>query len=77
VLQNSAPLLQAIAAVAQGDDGPREQIEARLPELEQNGWQLTDAVHRLWAGARGAESLTAGIDPNSAQLIRHVLTLLA
>ena len=47
VLQNFAPLLQAIAAVARGDDGPREQIEAALPQLEQNGWQLTHAVHRL------------------------------
>ncbi len=64
VLQNFAPLLEAIAAVARGDDGPREQIEAVLPQLEQNGWQLTDAVHRLWAGERDPEALTAGMDPN-------------
>ena len=75
VLQNFAPLLEAIAAVARGDDGPREQIEAMLPQLEQNGWQLTDAVHRLWAGERDPEALTAGIDPNSAHLIRHLLAL--
>ena len=77
VLQNFAPLLEAIAAVARGDDGPREQIEAVLPELEEQGWQLTDAVHRLWAGKRDPEALTAGIDPNSAQLILHILALLA
>jgi hypothetical protein len=77
VLQNFAPLLQAIAAVALGDDGPREQIEAALPELEQDGWQLTDAVHRIWAGERDAEALTAGRDEQDAQLIRHILDLLA
>jgi hypothetical protein len=75
VLQNFAPLLEAIAAVARGDDGPREQIEAVLPQLEEQGWQLTAAVHRLWAGERDPEALTAGIDPNSAHLIRHLLAL--
>ena len=77
VLQNFAPLLEAIAAVAQGDDGPREQIEAMLPELEQKGWQLTDAVHRIWAGQRDADALTAGLDEQDAQLIRHILDLRA
>ena len=77
VLQNFAPLLQAIAAVAQGDEGPREQIEAALPQLEQNGWQLSDGVHRIWSGERDTQALTAGIDANSAQLIRRLLDLLA
>ena len=76
VVQDFAPLLQAIAAVAQGDDGPRESIEAALPQLEQNGWQLTAPVHRLWAGERDPAALTAGLDPNSAQLVR-ILPLLA
>jgi hypothetical protein len=77
VVQNFTPLLEAIAAVARGDDGPRTQINAALPRLEENGWHLTDAVHRLWSGERDPAALTAGLDPNSAQLVRHILQLLA
>jgi hypothetical protein len=76
VLFPAYELLQGIAVVAQGDDGPREQIEAALPQLEQNGWKLTDAVRRIWAGQRDPEALTAGVDSNSAQLIRHIVDLL-
>jgi hypothetical protein len=76
VLENFSPLLQGIAAVARGEQDLRDQIEAALPQLEQNGWQLTDAVHRIWAGQRDPDSLTANVDSNSAQLIRHILDLL-
>jgi len=69
--------LEAIAAVARGVDGPRAQIEAMLPQLEENGWHLTDAVHRLWAGERDPTALTAGIDDQDAALVRHILQLLA
>jgi hypothetical protein len=77
VVQNFTPLLEAIAAVARGDDGPRAQIEAELPQLEENGWELTDAVHRLWAGERDPAALTAGLDDQDAALVRHILQLLA
>lgn len=72
-----APLLQLIAAVALGHEEPRPALEELLPQLEADGWQLTAPVHALWSGERDAERLTAGIDPNSAQLIRHILSLLA
>jgi tetratricopeptide (TPR) repeat protein len=77
VVENFTPLLEAIAAVARGDDGPRAQIEAELPQLEENGWELTDAVHRLWAGERDPAALTAGLDDQDAALVRHILQLLA
>ena len=76
VLRNFDPLLHDIAAVARGHDEPREQIEETLPKLEENGWRLTDAVHRIWEGERDAEVLTAEVDPNSAQLIRRSLELI-
>lgn len=75
VLRNFGPLLRGIAAVARGDDEPRAVIEAALPELEANGWRLTAATERIWAGERAAEALTAAVDPNSARLIRRILEL--
>ena len=44
-----------------------------LPKPEENGWELTDAVHRIWAGERDATALTAGIDGNSAQMVKRIL----
>lgn len=76
VLREFDPLLRGIAAVAQGKGEPRAQIEAVLPELEEKGWQLTTAVQRIWADERDEAALTAGIDRNSAQLVRRILELL-
>ena len=75
VLQRFEPLLQGIAA-AVNDEGLRAQIEPELADLKQMGWRLTKAVHRIWAGEQDAEALTAGIDQNSAELVRRVLELL-
>ena len=76
VLHNFDPLLRDIAAVARGHDESREQVVQVLPQLEENGWRLTDAVHRIWEGERDAEALTANVDHNSAQLIRRILELI-
>ena len=54
-------LLQAIAAAA-SDETLRSEIEPVLAELQESGWMLTDAVHRIWAGGRDAAALTAGLD---------------
>jgi hypothetical protein len=76
VLEQFAPLLQAIADVARGDDTSRAEIEQALPQLEQNGWMIADATRRIWAGERDAAALCEGIDPNSAMLVRRVLEVL-
>lgn len=76
VLREFEPLLQGIAA-AVGDESVRAKIEPVLPRLEEQGWRLSDAARRIWAGERDAAALTAGIDGNSAQLVRRVLELLA
>jgi hypothetical protein len=77
ILAKFEPLLQDIAAVARGDQGKREEIEARLPKLEERGWRIAGAARRIWAGERDPEALTAGIDPNSAALVRRALELLS
>ncbi len=75
VLQKFEPLLSGIAAAA-SDKSLRGEIEHVLANLVEEGWMLTDAVRRVWAGERDAATLTAGIDGNSAQLVRRVLQLL-
>ncbi|MBA3468848.1 MAG: hypothetical protein H0T53_04300 [Herpetosiphonaceae bacterium] len=70
------PLLQAIAAVALGDDQPRADIEATLPQLEANGWRLVEPVQRIWAGERDEMVLMAGLDESDATLISYVLELI-
>jgi len=75
VLQKFEPLLEGIAAAVK-DEGLRAQIEPVLANLEQNGWRLTEAAHRIWAGERDAEALTAGLDTQDTALVRRVLELL-
>jgi len=75
VLHKFEPLLQDITA-AVNDEGLRAQIDPLLANLEQNGWRLTEAVHRIWAGERDAGALTAGLDTQDTALLRRVLELL-
>ena len=78
ILRESAPLFRDIAAVAQGqaDSSVRDNIASVLPKFEEQGWKLTDAVHRIWEGERDMDTLTAGIDSNSAQLVQAILEML-
>jgi tetratricopeptide (TPR) repeat protein len=69
------PLLQAIAD-AVNDEESRAQIEPLLAVVEQRGWRLTDAVHRIWAGERDAAALTAGLGQQDSALVRRVLDIL-
>jgi hypothetical protein len=76
VLRKFEPLLQGIAAVARGVAEGREKIEGLLPQLEEGGWHIGDAVRRIWAGEREAGTLTEGLDDQDAALVRRVLELL-
>ena len=72
VLAKFEPLLQRIVAAA--DDEPlRPQIEPILAQLQENGLMLTDAAHRIWAGERDAEALTAGLDDQDGAPVRNLL----
>ncbi len=77
ILGKFEPLLQAIAAVARGDQSNREEIEATLLKLEENGRRFAEATRRIWVGERDAEALTAGLDEQDSALVRRVLELLS
>jgi site-specific recombinase XerD len=76
LVEQFLPLLQAIAAVAQGEREPRGWVESELARLEQHGFCLTAAVQAVWAGQRDSDVLTRGLDEIDAALIRRVLVLL-
>lgn len=75
VLENFHPLLAAIAAVANGDETARPEIEELLSKLEENGWKIAAAVHALWAGERDEATLTAGLDESDTLLVKRILEL--
>ena len=75
ILSEFKLLIQAIVDVACGDDSQRSAVLAVLPKLDQAGYHLEQAVLDLWAGERRGEVLTAGLDPNSARLVEHLLRL--
>lgn len=77
VLRRFDPLLQAVADVAagRGDIKLQGEIEAILPQLEENGWHLTVAVRQLWEGERELAALTVGQDGKNVQLIRRLLEM--
>ena len=79
VLKALEPLLQAVAAVARGEEGELSgaEIAELLPQLEEKGWMLREPVKRIWAGEREEATLTVGLDPNSARLVRRLLAILA
>jgi tetratricopeptide (TPR) repeat protein len=76
ILQQFEPLLQAIAAVAQGDETDRAEIEAVLPQYEEKGWHIADATRRIWNGERNAAALSMNLDETDAALVRRMLALL-
>jgi hypothetical protein len=73
VLRDLDPLLGALAAAAGGGAEQQAELESALLQLEAGGWQLSDAVRRIWAGERDTDALTAAIDPNSALLVQRLL----
>ena len=76
LLREFEPLLQGIAA-AVDDEGLRGELGPVLADLEENGWMVREAAHRIWAGDRDADALTAGLDDQDSALVRRVLALLA
>jgi hypothetical protein len=76
VLRELHPLLQAIAAVAGGDERPRAGVEAALVELEESGLELLDIVQLIWVGERDGNLLTADLDPISTAVVYRLLELM-
>ena len=60
-------------AAARGHRQARAAVEAAFGQLEQGGWRIVEPIQRIWAGERDETTLTAGIDPNSALIVREIL----
>ena len=71
------PLLRALAAVARGDTTQRAELEALLPQLEQNGWRIAEATQCIWKGERDLAALAVGLDVTDTALIARILQFIA
>jgi hypothetical protein len=75
LMQEFEPFLQEIAAIANGEERLRKDVEDEFEMLEQIGFHLRDASHRIWQGERDAATLTANLDEMSAALVERVLAI--
>ena len=76
LLEEFAPLLRDIVAVARGDQQRRGVVEQVLAGLQEAGYQLADPVERIWNGERDVASLTSDLEDEEAALVRDVLVQL-
>jgi hypothetical protein len=67
------PLALAAASVVKGNQNARPQLEALLDDLDQEGWHLSKAVQRIWAGERDIQTLCEGLDGQDQQIIQRIL----
>jgi hypothetical protein len=74
-LVNSAygALIVTIARGALGDATALAEGQESLPAVEQDGWEITAAVRRIWAGERDWDLLVPDLDYNSALMVLRVL----
>jgi len=73
ILQQIAPVIEAIVAAAHGHPQARAAVEELFDQFEQGSLPVVDPIQRIWAGERDEAALTAGIDPNSALIVREIL----
>jgi hypothetical protein len=60
-----------------GDTPEEEKTEVRrvnLPQWERAGWDLAQAVEKMWAGEFRLKELAAGADANSTYVIKKMMT---
>jgi hypothetical protein len=67
-------LVMAAALVAKGqeDEALRQEVREVLVTMDANGFQLGEAVEKLWAGERDEAVLTAGLDERSADMVARM-----
>ncbi len=75
-VQQFEPLLQAVAAVARGEQAERVDVEAALEDLERKGWRVRRPVQKIWQGERRPGPLLYGLDPSDTALVQRVLAIL-
>jgi hypothetical protein len=75
--QQHGQLIASIAAATQGNMQAREEVEAKLPQLEKRGWKISAATQRICSGERDWDALVEGLDKQDALLILRVLETIA
>jgi tetratricopeptide (TPR) repeat protein len=75
-LEQFAPLLADIAAVARGEPIDRTEIELALGDLERKGWQLRKPVMQIWQGERRLARLINGLDEIDRRLVERIIDLI-
>jgi tetratricopeptide (TPR) repeat protein len=73
ILADFAPLIEGVVAATRGNRQMRTAVEAAFDHLEQNGWYIAEPIHRIWAGERDGDRLTAGLDDSDALIVREIL----
>jgi len=71
-----APLLAAIAAIADGNEEQRPAVEQSLAQLEDQGWMLRGPVARICQGERDRDALVEGLDVQETLLVERILELI-
>ena len=75
--QQYGQFIADVAEGAKGNEQARAKVEAVLPDAVKNGWHITDAVRRIWAGEHDWHSLTENMHGQEALLILRVLETIA
>ncbi len=78
ILHQFEPIIRDVVAIVneEADAETRARVEETLPKIEEQGWQISASVQRIFSGEREPEALTAELDDNSALIVRHILELL-
>lgn len=75
ILDTFGDLIDDIADVAlsEDEDGLREEVEEELEDLEENGWNLLEAVRAIWDGERDEDSLCDDLPEEECSIIAAIL----
>jgi tetratricopeptide (TPR) repeat protein len=73
ILSQFAPVIEDTVAAARGIHTAKAALDQAFPMLTQKGWQLTEPIHRIWAGERDAGKLTAGLNESESIIIHEIL----
>lgn len=76
ILSEFEPMILATAAVAKGNVQARPEVEAILENLQAQGWNLVEPIHRIWNGERNLVNLAEGLDHQDQRVISEILSRL-
>jgi hypothetical protein len=73
ILQQFGPVIEAVVAATHGHAQSHAAVEAAFDQFERGNWRIVEPIQRIWQGERNEAALTAGIDANSALIVREIL----